>query len=282
MVEIILSVGTPNSYKNQSELYFCIQGEYVMDVQEFQKKLSEICAVAAANNKILTTAQVRDFFAGAELGTEQLVKVLQYLKVQGITIEGAEIPSENSAEQKEQEKPAGKKVPLTPEEEAYLRDYQSGLSLDGLSDDPVGLLFQQLAKGDALAQAELTQRYLPVAAEIAAELNCEEIFLADLIQEATVGLLTALEQPEPLQKSDSWLRGEIRRGILEAIEEQTQQKFRDDCLVARVEKLESAIRELTEDEEDNTPQFSIGELAVILDMDVEEIEDILRLTGDDK
>ncbi|MDO4338846.1 MAG: hypothetical protein Q4C91_12290 [Eubacteriales bacterium] len=253
-----------------------------MDVEEFQKKLSEICAVAAANNKTLTTAQVRDFFAGSELETEQLVKVLQYLKTQGITIEGAEIPSGSSAEQKEQEKPKGKRVPLTSEEEAYLRSYRSGLSQEGLTDDPEEVLFQRLARGDALAREELTRRYLFVAAETAAELNCEEIFLADLIQEATVGLLTALEQQEPLQKSDFWLRGEIRRGILRAIEEQTQQKFQDDCLVAKVEKLESAVRELTGDEEDNEPQFSIGELAVILDMDVEEIKDILRLTGDDK
>ena len=58
--------------------------------------------------------------------------------------------------------------------------------------------------------------------------------------------------------------------------------MRDVSLVAKVEKLDNAIRELTEDEEDGELKFSVGELAVILDMDAEEIRDVLRLTGDDK
>ena len=61
-----------------------------------------------------------------------------------------------------------------------------------------------------------------------------------------------------------------------------QKKFEDDYLVAKVEKLEAAVRELTEDDEDEKSKFSVEELAIILDMDVEEIRDVLRLTGDDK
>ena len=40
--------------------------------------------------------------------------------------------------------------------------------------------------------------------------------------------------------------------------------------------------ELSDDEDDARNAFSINELAIILDMDVEEIRDTLRLTGDDK
>ena len=43
-----------------------------------------------------------------------------------------------------------------------------------------------------------------------------------------------------------------------------------------------SVRELTEDDEDEKSKFSVEELAIILDMDVEEIRDVLRLTGDDK
>ena len=69
---------------------------------------------------------------------------------------------------------------------------------------------------------------------------------------------------------------------IEKVREQTQKKFEDDYLVAKVEKLEAAVRELTEDDEDEKSKFSVEELAIILDMDVEEIRDVLRLTGDDK
>ena len=95
-----------------------------------------------------------------------------------------------------------------------------------------------------------------------------------------MALLTALEEPEPKVKDDSWLRAAVRNGIAAAIGAQTEQKFQDECLVAKVEKLESAVRELTDD--DGETRFSVDELAVILDMEVEEIRNILRLTGDDK
>ena len=100
-----------------------------------------------------------------------------------------------------------------------------------------------------------------------------------MIQEANVSLLMALDE-ENDHKDEKWLLGRIRAGILRAIEEQTQQKFQDDCLVTKVEKLESAVKDLTDDDGEN--RFTIDELAVILDMNVDEIRDILRLTGDDK
>ncbi len=40
------------------------------------------------------------------------------------------------------------------------------------------------------------------------------------------------------------------------------------------------MKDLTDDDGEN--RFTIDELAVILDMNVDEIRDILRLTGDDK
>lgn len=246
-----------------------------MNVSEFQQSLTEICSLAEKNNKTLTAIQIKEYFSKMELEQPQLLKILQYLKLKGITIEGTDIP------QTENEEPEERKIPLTPEEEAYLKEYLAGLNNETESDKTIEELFQEMAKGDTLAQAELTRRYLPAAAEMAASMNCEEIYLADLIQEANVSLLMALEQPQPVKKDDIWITEEIRRGIQNAIEEQTQRKFQDDYLVAKVQNLEAAVKELTEDEEDES-KFSVEELSIILDMDVDEIRDVLRLTGDDK
>ena len=120
------------------------------------------------------------------------------------------------------------------------------------------------------------------AARLAVDMNTEDIFIGDLIQEANVSLVQALGAAGEILRSEEWLLEQIREGIRKACKEQSQRKFEDDSLVARVEKLESAVRELSEDEEDGESAFSVGELAVILDMDVEEIRDTLRLTGDDK
>jgi RNA polymerase primary sigma factor len=248
-----------------------------MEVQEFQSKLEELCTIAAANQNVIQAAQVRDCLGDLELEQSQMLKILRYLKVKGISIEGIpEIPGEET----DTGDAAKEQVPLTPEEEAYLQTYREELYDSGISPEELDIWFQKLAEGDADAHSRLTQFYLSRVADLAVEMNCQEIFLADLIQEASVSLLMALEQQEPKVKNDDWLCGEIRKGIRQAIQEQTDQKLHDDSLVARVEKLDSAVRDLNDDEEEEN-KFTIGELSIILDMSEDEIRDVLRLTGDD-
>ena len=251
-----------------------------MDIQKFQQKLTEVCELGEKNGKVLKPEQIKECFGELDLDKSQLIKILQYLKLKGISIEGAEEISATS--QTGPEEVSEEKVPLTAEEEAYLKEYLEGLEEQEQGERSVEELFELLSKGDALAQAELSQKYLRAAAEMAVEMNCEEIFIADLIQEANISLLMALGEEEPEEKDEKWLLGRIRCGIRHAIEEQRQRKFEDYYLVAKVEKLEAAVRELTEDEEDESSKFSVEELAIILDMDEEEIRDVLRLTGDDK
>ena len=62
------------------------------------------------------------------------------------------------------------------------------------------------------------------------------------------------------------------------VSQSERQKFEDDILVEKVRKLEAAVRELTEENEEK--KFSVEELSILLDMDIDEIRDILRLTGD--
>ena len=257
-----------------------------MDIKLFQQKLNDICAIAEENNKQLSQQQIRDHFDESDLSTSQLVKILQYLKLKGITIEGADEGTGAaradavSSESSDKEELPGTRAALTAEEQAYLSDYMESFSPEGLDPDDLASLFQAFAKEDTAAEGALTQFYMAQAAQMAAELNCEEIHLADLIQEANLALLASLKETDPQEKNDAWMRGRIRSGILHAIEEQTQQKFRDDYLVSKVENLEAAVKELTDD--DDATKFTIDELAVILDMNVDEIRDVLRLTGDDK
>lgn len=227
-----------------------------MDIAEFQEKLAQVCALGEENGKKLETSQIRECFEGMELDRSQLVKILQYLKLKGIQIEGAPQAGESAEEAeeaKEELREEEKKVPLTPEEQAYLTEYLAEI------------------EGSEL------QMYLGAAAKLAVEMNCEEIYLADLIQEANLSLVMALEE----EKEEAAVLAKVKAGIRRTIEEQTQRKFEDDYLVAKVQNLESAVKELTDDEEEGA-KFSVDELAVILDMNVDEIRDVLRLTGDDK
>ena len=141
-------------------------------------------------------------------------------------------------------------------------------------------MFDALAKGNQEAMQTLTSYYMKTAADLAVEMNIEEIQLADLIQEANLCLIQALGNAGEEIRDEQWLLGELRKGIQLVLEEQTQRKFEDDSLVASVEKLDRDVRDLN-DGEDEKNAFTIDELAIILDMKVDEIRDILRLTGDD-
>ena len=95
-----------------------------MDIQKFQQKLTEVCELGEKNGKVLKPEQIKECFGELDLDKSQLIKILQYLKLKGISIEGAEAiaaaPQEETEATSEQEET---KVPLTPEEEANLKEY---------------------------------------------------------------------------------------------------------------------------------------------------------------
>lgn len=80
---------------------------------------------------------------------------------------------------------------MTPEEEAYLKEYTEALP-EGGDKEARDAMFQRLSEGDPDAVQTLAACYLRVAADMAVEMNSEDIFLGDLIQEANVSLMQAL------------------------------------------------------------------------------------------
>ena len=74
---------------------------------------------------------------------------------------------------------------------------------------------------------------------------------------------------------------EVRKGIIAVLEEQTQRKFADDSLVARVEKLESAVRELNDDEDDKNALVIVPDyqLSLAIGKRGQNVRLAARLTG---
>lgn len=246
-----------------------------MEIQEFQEKLAQLCSRAQANGNVLKAEQVRDAFSGMDLGREELMQILKYLKSQGIALDGAHPAADEQesepakatdgqekqrAEESAEEK-AGKNPCLTEEDRAYLARYKESL------------------KKEAGEGAGAMAAYLPLAADLAAQMYRDGMNLADLIQEANLALVNIFAG-DVSSLTEKEICEQLHKGVQAAADEQDEQKFGDDTLVAKVQNLDSVMKELTERDEGD-PKYSVEELAIMLDMDIDEMKDIIRLTGGD-
>ena len=274
-----------------------------MEIKEFQEKLSETLGLAVKNGKKIHADTVEGIFGGNGLSEGQMQKVYEYLAIQGIQVDGKatgsrtgskagdgstldreersgiNVRAENGSTDGSVENSKSEKA-LTPEEAEYLEENEN--TLKNIPPEKPGereVLFQKALKKDEAAKKRLAELYMAEVVNTARELRHEEIFIGDMIAEGNIGLLTAMETLHEAEDFHAFLCGEIRNAILFMVEQQTDQKQSDNILVEKVRDLETKIKELLEDDD---AKYSVEELAAFLDMEVDEIQAVLRLTGDDK
>jgi DNA-directed RNA polymerase sigma subunit (sigma70/sigma32) len=238
--------------------------------QEFLKKLGGLVDLAKGNGNKITIDEVKKYFVGTELNDEQMDLVFDYLLTQKIVVQGYfKMPEETPQEE----------ITYTEEEQAYLDEYMEDLkAFKPAQEGEKEVLFSRLVKGDHTAKTRLSELYLGQVVELAKEYYCEEIFLGDLIQEGNMGLILALEEITDADKAHGQVLGYIRRQMHMLIEETTELSTRDKKMVEKVNQLDAGIKALTEE---MGRKVSIDELALYMGMTEDEIEDILRLMGED-
>lgn len=247
-----------------------------MNREEFQKRLAELGKMAEKNGNHLTSDQVREFFAAMELSEEQYELIFAYLASRQVVVAGY-MPAKEEKGKKQQEKP-----PLSEEERHFLKSYQAELErLELLEESELLALCRQVEEtGDELAKAKLTEQLLPEVLRLAYDFRGQELSLGDLVQEGNVGLMLALEtlgmrslESTPLE----YLRQEICRTMAQAVEDDRTEKEAGSLLAERLNHLRDEIKKLTDELE---RKVSVEELAMYMDMPVEEIENLLKLAGE--
>ena len=236
---------------------------------EFLKKLNGLVAMAKGQGDQITIDEVRAYFADAALTEEQLELVFDYLLAQKVVVKGY-IKMTEAAEER---------VTYTEEEEAYLREYLN--DLEAFQEEKAGekeSLFAKLIGGDASAKKRLTELYLKEVVEIAKEMYHPEIFLGDIIQEGNVGLILGLDMLADVATAHETIVNQVKQCIQMLIEEHAEVKSRDNKMVEKVTMLDESIKALTEE---LGRKVTIDELAVYMGMTEEEIDDILRLMGEE-
>lgn len=235
---------------------------------EFLKKLNGLIELAKQNDNRISIDEVKEYFAIDKLTEEQMELVFDYLLTQKVVVQGYFKMNEEPQE-----------VTYTEEEKAYLEEYMQDLSaFRAEQEGEKVLLFEKILQGDDGAKQRLTEIYLPKVIEIAKEMYHSEIFIGDMIQEGNLGLILGLDMLSDSEHADAVICQQIRQSMQMLIEEHTELQSRDKKMVEKVTQLDESIQTLTEE---LGRKVTIDELAVYMGMTEEEIEDVLRLMGEE-
>ena len=238
---------------------------------ELLKKLSELVALAKENSGSVTIADVEQYFSDINLTEEQMELVYDYLLAQKVVVKGYLKMSHQEMQEDA--------LSLTEEEEAYLKEYQK--DLDAFPGEAAGerdKLFSKLLQGDERAKSRLVEIYLKEVVQIAKEMYHKDIFLGDLIQEGNLGLVIGMDMITDAKVAHATIVSQVRQSIQMFTEEYAELASRDKKMVEKVALLDDSIQALTEE---LGRKVTIDELAVYMGMTEEEIEDILRLAGEE-
>ena len=243
------------------------------DKARFLEKLSGLLALAKGRESRITIEEVKAYFSEDALTEEQMELVFDYLLAQKISVIGY-VKMDIGEEEKE--------VEYTEEEKAYLKEYEMDLqAISQATPEELEELYRQAMDGEEVAKNRLVEVYLKEVVEIAKQMYEPEVFLGDLIQEGNLGLVLGVEMLTSVQtvaQARDIITRQIRQSIQMLLEEQNELNSRDKKMVEKVQALDEAITALTEE---LGRKVTIDELAIYMGMEIEEIEDILKLTGEE-
>lgn len=221
---------------------------------DFLKKLERLVELAKSQDCRITTEEVDAFFAEDALTTEHKDLLFSYLMSKKISVVGF-VGEGFQAETAKAEQA----VNLNEQEKAYIKSYLEDIryTSDG-NPDGAQLLY-----------------YLPKVVDEAVKLHHEEVFIGDMIQEGSLSLMMALQDPENDEKA---ILECVRAGMRSLVESQNEMKQQDRKMVERVSELDKTIQEM---KELYGRKVTIEEVAQQLGVSEEEVEDILKLAGED-
>ena len=219
---------------------------------QFREKLNGILELGKEKHRVLAMEDVEKYFEEDALSEEQMELVYDYLLSQKIAVTGYVKKGGTVLEEKEEKH-------FSNEEEIYLETYLEEMS----------------ALRPQNEIEEKLKQYFPKVVEIAKELHNSELFIGDLIQEGNIGLMLAVENEEA---GEAEILEGIRQMMQLLVEEQEEVKHQDNKMVEKVKFLDESLKNLTED---LGRKPTLEELADYMEMTEDDVNDIIRLTGEE-
>ena len=266
---------------------------------KFRQVLQEVRSEAEKNGRIISRDAVQKHFEDSGLNEEQIDLVCTYLMGYGIQVTKRDAVQEIQAAEETEANNAARTDRDVPDEDgektgeetgekigedghSFLEDYVDEINrIPRPEPEKEFALFAAASAGNRKAKQRLAAAYLSAVCDMASEYEGKGLETGDLVQEANVGLMLALdkvEMKESLAAFRACLMNEVSAYLQQAVDQSSENRKKDQALADRVSHLSEAAAQLKEETGGSiTPE----ELAEYLNVSVDEIRDIMRLAGDD-
>lgn len=272
------------------------------DKNKLIELLKDIIEIARSQDNKLTIEEVKAYIKDLSLNEAQLEPIFDYLIANKIKIEGYKnnIPTEfhnyNNEESQdivnhskemmneevEKEERSIEEIQQEREDAEFLNMYLQNVEyVSSCSKQEEQNLIVRLMEGDDSVKNRLVELNLKKVIDIANTYKGKGISLSDLVQEANVGLIDAIDTYMETCKKDEidfnhHVEDCIKNALCEAIDDQIETKNLNKRIIDKISNLTENLKELTE-ELGKKP--SVKEASMYLRMNIDEIEDIIRLSN---
>lgn len=269
-----------------------LKGRYSVEKEVFLDKLKKLVALGKSKQNALDATEINDFFAGDNLGPEQMDEIYNYLEHSNIDV----VPVIDDAML------ADDSMLLDDLDDDYREDKDGeDIDLDAIdllegigTEDPVRMYLKEIgtvpllsaddelrlakrkAEGDEAAKERLIEANLRLVVSIAKRYTGRGMSFLDLVQEGNLGLIKGVEKFDYTKgyKLSTYATWWIRQSVTRALADQARTIRVPVHMVETINKMSKMQRKLTLE---LGYEPSVTELADALEMSEDKVMEIMQI-----
>ena len=269
-----------------------LKGRYSVEKEVFLDKLKKLVALGKSKQNALDATEINDFFAGDNLGPEQMDEIYNYLEHSNIDV----VPVIDDAML------ADDSMLLDDLDDDYREDKDGeDIDLDAIdllegigTEDPVRMYLKEIgtvplltteeeltlakrkAEGDEYAKERLIEANLRLVVSIAKRYTGRGMSFLDLVQEGNLGLIKGVEKFDYTKgyKLSTYATWWIRQSVTRALADQARTIRVPVHMVETINKMSKMQRKLTLE---LGYEPSVTELAEALEMSEDKVMEIMQI-----